>query len=114
MLIHAERLGNIVVGAEIERLDLAYFVATARQHDYGSVFASCTDRSQEIVAVDIGKAEIEDDEIGRLSEEFERRLAVRRLEDVIALGGKTHPQKLADGRLIVDHQNLERRGVHAA
>ena len=31
-----------------------------------------------------------------------------------ALRAQAHPQQLADRRLVIDHENPERRGVHAA
>src|SRR5262249_37606428 len=51
---------------------------------------------------------------GLTRHQLERGLAVRRLEDLVALGGEAHAQELADGRLIVDHQHLDRGGAHAA
>ena len=47
-------------------------------------------------------------------EQLQRGLAVRRLEDLVALRAQSHAQQLADRRLVVDHQNLERGGAHAA
>ena len=38
-LLHAEGLGHVVVGAQIERLDLGNFVAAAREHDDGQVLS---------------------------------------------------------------------------
>ena len=51
---------------------------------------------------------------GFSAEQLERRLAVRRLEHLIALAAKPDAQQLADRRLVVDHQHLERRRGHAA
>ena len=65
-------------------------------------------------ALHVRQAEIEDDEVGLLGEQFERDLAVRRFEHLVALGAKPHAQQLADGRLVVDDQNLQGSGAHAA
>ena len=69
---------------------------------------------QQFVALHIGQAEIEDDQIRSLAEQFERRLAVGRFQHLIALGGQAHAQQLADRRLVIDHQHAERSGAHAA
>ena len=37
-----------------------------------------------------------------------------RVENLVALRGKAHAQQLADRRLVVDDQDLQRRGAHAA
>ena len=41
-------------------------------------------------------------------------LPVGRLENLIALRGQAHSQELTNGRLVIDDQNLRRRGGHAA
>ena len=69
---------------------------------------------QQFEAVHVGQAEIEDDEIGLVLEQLQRGLAVGRVENVVALGGEPHAQQLADRRLVVDDQDLERCGAHAA
>ncbi len=65
-LVHAERLGHVIVGAEIERLHLAGLVAAARQHHDRHALVAGADGAQQVVALGIGQAEIEDDQIGRL------------------------------------------------
>ena len=51
---------------------------------------------------------------GSCGQQFQRDLAVGGFEDFIALRAQPHPQQFADRRLVVDDQNLDRRGVHAA
>ena len=51
---------------------------------------------------------------GASAEKFERGLAVGRFENLIAMRGKPHAQKLADRRLVVDDQDAKRRRAHAA
>ena len=70
--------------------------------------------SQQLQAIDIREAEIEDHEIGLPGEQLERRLAVRRIQHLVALGGEPHAQELADGRLVVDDQDLQGARAHAA
>src|SRR3979411_717904 len=66
------------------------------------------------MALDIRQAEIENDECGLLDQQFERDLAVGGFQDLVTLGAQTHPQQLANRRLIVDDEDLDRRGAHAA
>ena len=51
---------------------------------------------------------------GLLRQQLERDLAVGRFEDLVALRAQPHAQQLADRRLVVDDQDLDRRGAHAA
>ena len=51
---------------------------------------------------------------GFCGEQLQRGLAVRRLEDLVALRAEAHAQQLADRRLVVDHQDFERSSGHAA
>ena len=113
-LFHAERLGDVVVGAEIERLHLAGLVAAARQHDDRHAFVAAADHAQQIMAVDVGQAEIEDDQRGILGELLQRDLAVGGFEDFIALRAQSHPQQLSDRGFVVDDQDLDGGSVHAA
>src|SRR6185312_17009251 len=47
-------------------------------------------------------------------QQLQRRLSVRRFQDLIALRGETHPQQFADRWLVVDDEYLDRRRAHAA
>ena len=49
-LVHAERLGHVVVGAKIERRDLAGLIAAARQHDDRHALVARPDRAQQLDA----------------------------------------------------------------
>ena len=69
---------------------------------------------KQIEPLHVGQAEIENDQIGLLLEQLERGLAVGRFEDFIALRAQAHAQQLADRRLVVDDQDPERGGAHAA
>ena len=60
--IHPERFCQIVVGAEIERLDLAGLVAAARQHHDRDAVVAAADHAQQFMALDIRQAEIENDQ----------------------------------------------------
>src|SRR5262249_31314780 len=61
--IHAEGLRHIVVSSEIERLDFAGLIATARQnHDWYALVARA-DHPQQIEALDVRQSEIKNDQI---------------------------------------------------
>ena len=59
-LVDAEGLGQIVVGAEVESLDLAALVGTAGEHDDRHGRALFPQAADDLEAVDAGQAEIED------------------------------------------------------
>ena len=112
--IHPERFRQIVVGAEIERLHLARLIAAARQHHDRDAVVAAANHAQQFMALDVGQAEIENDERRILRQQFERDLAVGGFQDLVALGSQPHPQQFADRRLVVDDQDLDLRGAHAA
>ena len=113
-LIHAEGLGHVVVGPEIERLDLAGFVTPARQHHDRHALVARPHHSQQIEPLHVGQPQIENDEVGFLPQKLERGFCVGGFEDVVALRAQTHAKKLADRRLVVDDENLGSGGAHAA
>jgi len=63
-LIHPERLCQVIVGAQIKRLDLSGLIATTRQHHHGHAVIAPADHAQQFVALDVGKAEIENNQAG--------------------------------------------------
>src|SRR6185437_13149756 len=77
-LTDAERLDDIIVGASIESAnDVSLVVARSRDHDRN--FADCPQHPQDLVAVEIGQAEVEDDQVRRTVEDEPKRLhGVRR------------------------------------
>src|SRR5947209_19719268 len=66
------------------------------------------------MALDVGKAEIEDDQRRMLRQLLQRGLAVGGLDHLVALRAQSHAQQFADRRLVVDAKDLYRRGGHAA
>ena len=65
-LVDAERLGDVVVGAALERLDLlALLVAAGQDHDRRRGVAP--DPPDDVEAVDVGQAEVEQHEVGSLA-----------------------------------------------
>ena len=62
----------------------------------------------------IRQAEVENDEVGLLREVLERRLAARSIEHLVSLRAKPHAEELADGRLVIDHEDTDGWSAHAA
>src|SRR4051812_23821387 len=96
-LVHAERLGDIVVGTAIERLDLADLIASARQHHDRYMFVLCPNHLEQIKPLHVRKAEIEDNQVRTLREQLQRSLSVGGVQDLIALRDQSHPEQLSNG-----------------
>src|SRR5205807_9667628 len=58
-LIHPERLGDVIVSADVQRSDLAGFVCAAGKHDDRNRRSRLPRPRDNIDAVDSGKAKIE-------------------------------------------------------
>ena len=106
-LADVERLVDVVVGAEIERLDLLGFALARRQHDDRHIgpFARAADH---VLAVAVGQAEIEQHDVGRFGGD-----ALDRLGDGAGAGHlvvvrlQRGLEKAQDRRLVVDHQHAD-------
>ena len=61
-LAPAERLGDVVVGAELEPEDAIELVAASSQHDDRDV-AALAQLAAHVAAVDVRESEIEEDEV---------------------------------------------------
>ena len=107
-----ERLLDIIVGAEIERLDLLRLAIARGEHDHRRR-RELADVAQHLLAVAVGQAEVEDDEIGRAGRRQPQGLSagLGRLH-LKTGGGERDGEKPLNLRLIVDHQNA--RACHAA
>ena len=64
-LVHAERLGDVVVGAGVEGLDLVEAVGPAGEHQDGYV-GPAAEAGDDLGAVHVGQAEVEDHHVGRV------------------------------------------------
>lgn len=77
----------------------------AGKHDDRRLVAGAAQRADDVEAVKIGQAEVEDDDFGLLR--LDRRqsvLAVRRIEHLEAVGAEACAQHAPDRRFVVDHQ----------
>ena len=110
-LARAERLGDVVVGAQLETDHAVLLRAERGQHDDREVAAG-TDAAEHLETIDAGQHHIEHDEVGPLvSHHRQRGLAVGRLRDVVPLGAQVGQHHLADGRVVVDDEHVRHQGV---
>ena len=63
-LLHAERLGQVVVGAELQRLDDAGLVGTAGKDQHRHIVARGAPAAEQLLPGDVGQPEVEDHELG--------------------------------------------------
>ena len=83
-LVHAERLGDIVVGARVEGGHLVGLGVADRQHDDRDLRPS-PEAADDLGAVDVGKPEIEEDDVGMRGRRLAEGLAAGAGEvDVVA------------------------------
>jgi cellulose synthase/poly-beta-1,6-N-acetylglucosamine synthase-like glycosyltransferase/peptidoglycan/xylan/chitin deacetylase (PgdA/CDA1 family) len=100
--LHAERLGDVVVGPRVERLDLVGAVGSPGQHDDGRL-GPAAQALDDLHAVQVGQAQVEDDQVRRVPAGHGERLGPGRRDVHLVL---PHPQVDAqrpeDLRLVVD------------
>ena len=103
-----ERLGHVVVRAELERENLVDFLIARGQHDDRHA-AALTDLFTRFDAVQDGQHDIHDDQVGPFARrERDRRPSVAGRRDRIAVSLEIEAQRLKDRGLIVHDQNLLR------
>ncbi len=91
-LVDAEGLRHIIVGAEIERLDLGPSVSRLERTMIGKVSPLRPQFADDFEPIHVGQAEVEHDDIGRLGpDRFERAAAIIGLGDDIALCRQARP-----------------------
>ena len=103
-LPRAERLGDVVVGAQLQAHHPVRLGAQGGQHDDRDV-AGLAEGPAHLEAVDPGQHQVEHHQVGRpLSEQPQRRLAGVGLERVVAVGAQVGEHDLAHRRVVVnDH-----------
>ena len=101
----AEGLFDIVVGAEIERLDLLRLAVARREND-DRHFRKLPDVAQNVLAVAVGQTEVEHDHVRRLAHRRPQRIRRRlRCNRLVACGRQRDFQEALDLRLVVDDEN---------
>jgi len=109
----AERLRHVVVGAGVERGDLLRLHRARGEHDdrHRRPRSHARDDLETIV---VGQTEIDEQQIGLVAARLDVATLRRRgLDDAIVHGLQQHAQHVADGRIVLDHEDLVHRLRHA-
>src|SRR3989449_7792137 len=113
-LADAEGLGDIVVRAGVERLDLRALLRARREHQdrHRRPGANAPDH---VHAVDVGQAEVDDRQVRLLAAGVDGAArAGAGLDDSIAFGGERGAQEPADLRLVLDDEDRPSGFGHAS
>src|SRR5919106_1504132 len=103
-----ERLRDVVVRADLEADDLVHLVAPGRQHDDRNGALEPAHAAADLEASELGKHEVEDDEVDRrLDEALERLFSVARLHHPVALALERIREELLDRLLVVDEEDRD-------
>jgi hypothetical protein len=95
-LVHAERLGHVVVGAGVERGHLLGLLAPGGQHDDRDG-GPAADAVNDVGSVHVGQAEVQDDDVRALTgHRGQAGGTVHRGADDILAGGEVDPQRAQD------------------
>ena len=104
-----ERLDDVIVGANVESHDLIGVARPRGEHQDWYV-ASGADPMRDLEAIETGKHDVEDHEIGSCTQgSCDGNLTVRRLERAMAVALNVEPQKFADLRVVVDEEDCGHR-----
>src|SRR4051794_870751 len=113
-LPHRERLGDVVVGAELEPEDLVDLLALGAEHDDRDALPLGAQPPADLEAVHLGQHHVEHDEVeGLLGEARERLAPVRRVHDLIAVALEREGQERLDRLLVVDEEDARGTVGHA-
>ena len=109
---HAEGLLHVVVGAEVERLDLLD-LPVARSADQDRAFEKGPGFLESDFPVHVGQPEIQNDRVGRAAGDGFQAVArgVGAL-DCVAGGVQRRTQKAVDLRFIIDHEDSWPKSRH--
>jgi hypothetical protein len=116
-LARVERLGQIVVGADLEADDAVDILDLRSQHDDRRRIVGGAQAPADRQPVLAGQHQVEHDEVDRLASQHPvQRLRVLGEEHLEALLRQVAPQQVADAGVVVDDDNAVRarrgRGVH--
>ncbi|MNV64472.1 hypothetical protein D3C71_1571160 [compost metagenome] len=106
-LIGVERLGQVIVGAQLQALDAAQLIALGGQHDDGDLIVRTTQAAAGGQAVFAGQHQVEDDQV----EHFARQQAIHLLgvrygAGAVALADEKTLQQAAKARIVVNNKNF--------
>ena len=105
-LADAERLGDVVVGAELEAADDLLLLALGGEHDDRQLELPLADLPADFVAVELRQHDVEQQQVGRFAERRgESGVAVRGRADVVALRAKIVGQPAEQGGVVFDDED---------
>ena len=108
-LLGRERFHDVLVGARVEQPD-DLLLAVARRTDDHRHAAHRAHHLEQISAVDVGEAEVEDDDLGRfVDDRLQRGQAERRLVDPVPARGEGTDERDADA-IVILHDEHSRHG----
>src|SRR5580698_5811155 len=109
----AERLGDVIVGAQVERLYLFFFLVAHCQHENRQARRGGANAAQRLHAADARHVHVEKHRIERRrSEQLQRLFAARGFGHLEPEFRERRPQRPADCGLVVDHKNANGLRVH--
>ncbi|RMS17587.1 hypothetical protein ALP75_205531 [Pseudomonas syringae pv. actinidiae] len=103
--LNAERLGHVIVGPGVQRLDFLHLAGAHREHQYrhGGPLAKL---AQHLLTVHVRQPQVQHQQVRfvqcRLSQPLR---SGRGLQHLVALRDQADAQELANLRFVVDHQN---------
>ena len=101
----AERLGDVVVGADLEPDDAVDLVALRRQDDHRGRHPLASQDAEDLDAAHARQHDVQQDEVEALAAGgLERRLAVGGGRHLVALSRQVEGQRLAQGRVVLDEE----------
>ena len=104
--VQLERLGDVVVGAQLHRLDRGLRGGDGGDDDHGHVRGDLLGRAQHLQPVHLGHAQVGDDGVrGVATEGLDGSLAARGGEDVIAFLLEGDGEEVPHALLIIDHEH---------
>src|SRR5215470_16455279 len=105
-LTQRERLGQVIVGAQLQPAHTIDFLPARREHDDGHVDRPSPELPTHVPAAQLGHHDVEDDQIRRrLHDLLQRLLAVEGAGRLVALVAKVVLEPTHDLGLVVDDQD---------
>ncbi len=104
-LARRERLGHVVVGADLQPDDAVDLIGPRGQHQDRQLAPLAPQRAHDLEAVDHRQAEVEDQQVGPGARRAQRGRPVRRLLAAEPLPPQVVHHQLADGRVVLRHHD---------
>jgi len=103
---HAKGLGHVVIGAAIQRFDLAVFGAVRGQHEDGRV-APGPDAPADLQPVQVGEAQVEHDDVRGADRRFgESLVSCLRGPHEVPESFQADPADVQQARIVINDENL--------